>query len=199
MRTCSSLSSVSLLHPFFHLVFPSWRLSLFPSVFPAFFFLNPLSLCFTLSFPPFHSFPSPFHSLNFLKPHFPASPDLCSWICGPEKGCCWWADELCFDPWCVCVPACVCLLCKCVYEVVRMQLHSMSCVLLFMSLNFLSEAALYYISLITEPYLPNMISWAFLTLLYTHSWLLAYLGSKAFLRPFALQCCLKSFKRCLGH
>lgn len=33
---------------------------------------------------------------HFPMPYFPAAPDLCSMTCGPEDGCCWWADELCF-------------------------------------------------------------------------------------------------------
>lgn len=105
----------------------------------------------------------------------------------------WWA--LFWPMVRVCVCACVCLLSKCVYEVVRMRLHSTSCVLLFMSPNFLSEAALYCISLITEPYLPSLISWAFLTLLYTYSWLLAYLGSKAFFEAFCPSVLLKELQK----
>ena len=56
-----------------------------------------LSLLFILPSSLSHSPSSAFHFLHFLQTHFPASPDLCSWICGPEETCCWWVNELYFD------------------------------------------------------------------------------------------------------
>lgn len=105
MLTCSSLPL-----PQFHRSILSPLLSfltliLLPLCISCLFY--PLSLFFTLSSPLSHSLSSAFHSLHFLKPHFPASPDLCSWICGPEEGCCWWVDELCFDFVCVCLWVCL--------------------------------------------------------------------------------------------
>lgn len=103
MLTCSSLplpqfhcSILSPLHSFLMLCSTSFLCFL-----PVF---SLLSFFFTLSSPLSHPASSAFHSLHFLKPHFPASPDLCSWICGPEESCCWWADELCFE---FCVRVCM--------------------------------------------------------------------------------------------
>lgn len=101
MLTCSSLP------------FLQFHCSIF-SPLPSFVMLSPLPLCissmlsllFTLSSSLYHSPSSAFYPLHFLKPHFPASSDLCFRICGPEESCCGWVDELCFDY--VCLFLCLC-------------------------------------------------------------------------------------------